>query len=531
MLFARGNLAHRTSVGGDDETGVLASTLNRMAQLVEDRTRALREKTAALEEKTAALERSTVELATITANVPVLIAYVDANEHFRFVNEYVRDVFGFSPERVVGRTLRELFGPELYARLDGRLRDVLAGLPQTFETSFTPDGNGPVFIVTCFPDYGEKQEVRGAYVVCQDITRRKEAEEALAARERFIRLIADAIPARITYSDTSERLLFGKPAVRGVSGQRSAGDRRAARRRRRFTRCLCADRARARSQLSGRGATLRPRRRRPRSDAALPGRSRTRCGSAGKRARSRDDFAGRDRAAAGEGGADRIRKAYAPGCRQPAGADRLSERRRALPFQYDARCRQMFGLAPEQLVGRTVRELLSAEAYAQTAPHIEAVRKGKRARFQRTVTRNGRECSELVELIPDQDPCGEVVGFYGLVQDVTDLRDAQAKAEQSEQRLRRITDNIPSMVGYIDRDRRYRFNSHYYATWLARPLSEITGRLVSEVLGHEAYLAVRPNLDRAFTGERVDFDVEVKEADGARFVRGTYIPDSMPPGT
>ena len=50
MLFARGNLAHRTSVGGEDETGVLASTLNRMAQLVEDRTRALQEKTAALED-------------------------------------------------------------------------------------------------------------------------------------------------------------------------------------------------------------------------------------------------------------------------------------------------------------------------------------------------------------------------------------------------------------------------------------------------------------------------------------------------
>jgi diguanylate cyclase (GGDEF)-like protein/PAS domain S-box-containing protein len=393
MLFARGNLAHRTSVSGEDETGVLAGTLNRMAHLIEDRTRAL-------QEKTAALERSTAELATITANVPVVISYIDADQRFRFINDYARDVFGFAPDQAVGRTLRETFGSAAYARLEERLADVLAGVPQTFETNFTPDGKGPVFIVTCIPDYGERKQVRGAYVVCQDVTALRDAKQALVASERRMRMVADNLPALIAYLDADERYLF-----------------------------------------------------------------------------------------------------------------------------VNARCRQMFGLEPEAIVGRTVRELFTPEAYAQTAPRIAGVLRGRHERFQRTVTRNGRECSELVELIPDQDAQGNVVGFYGLVQDVTDLRDAQTRAEDSEQRLRRITDNIPSMVGYIDRERRYRFNSRYYETWLGRPLSEITGRLVSEVLGPEAYATVRPNLDRAFAGERVDFDVEAKDAAGARFVRGTYIPD------
>jgi HAMP domain-containing protein len=119
-LMARGNLAHRTSIGGDDETGVLASTLNRLAQTVEERTRALPEKTGALEEKTAALEHSRGELATITANVPVLIAYIDAGERFRFVNEYYRDVFGTRPERVIGHRLRALLDPNVYARIESR---------------------------------------------------------------------------------------------------------------------------------------------------------------------------------------------------------------------------------------------------------------------------------------------------------------------------------------------------------------------------------------------------------------------------
>jgi diguanylate cyclase (GGDEF)-like protein/PAS domain S-box-containing protein len=185
----------------------------------------------------------------------------------------------------------------------------------------------------------------------------------------------------------------------------------------------------------------------------------------------------------------------------------------------------MFGLAPEDLIGRRVVETVSPESYAQTRPHMERVRRGERARFQRTVTRYGRVCHELVEYIPDEDAEGNVVGFYALVQDISDLRSAQGKAEASEQRLRRITDSIPSMVGYIDRNRCYRFNSRYYETWLGRPLAEITGRPVRDVLGPDVYAALEPNLDRAFRGERTDFEIEVKDTGGARYVRGTYIPD------
>ena len=93
-------------------------------------------------------------------------------------------------------------------------------------------------------------------------------------------------------------------------------------------------------------------------------------------------------------------------------------------------------------------------------------------------------------------------------------------------RVRRITDSIPSMVGYIDCDRRYRFSNRYYETWLERPLSEITGRRVADVLGPDTYRNVASNLDCAFAGKRVDFDVEVPGVDGTRFVHGSYIPSA-----
>ncbi|MGE5104296.1 MAG: PAS domain-containing protein [Betaproteobacteria bacterium] len=398
--LTRGDLAHRTAVAGDDEAGILAGTLNRLAATVEERTRALEEKSAALEENTAALERRSAELATITANVPVLIAYVDADERFRFVNEYFREGFGIPPEKVIGRTLREVVGDVVYARLEGRMREVRSGLPQTFETSFVAEGGGPVFMVSCFPDYGDAHEVRGAYVVCQDITRRKDAEEALAARERFVRLVADGIPARITYIDTHDRLLFGN---------------------RRFA--------------------------------------------------------------------------------------------------------EYWGHDPADIVGRGLHELVPPAAFAQIKPELDRSYEGEPRRFDLVVERDGTTQYYQVDHVPDVDATGAVQGVFTISQDVTALREARAQVEASEQRLQRITDNIPSMVGYIDAEGRYRFNSRYYEAWLGRPLSAITGRLVRDVLGSETYATVGPNLERALAGERVDFDVEVKRPDGTRFVRGSYIPD------
>ncbi|HET8877602.1 MAG TPA: PAS domain-containing protein [Casimicrobiaceae bacterium] len=523
-LLARGNLAHRTSIGGDDETGVLASTLNRLAQTVEERTRALQEKTGALEEKTTALERSRSELATITANVPVLIAYIDAGERFRFVNEYYRDVFGASPERVVGHRLRAVLHPTVYARLESRMRDVRAGMPQTFETTFAGDGRGPVFMVTCFPDYGDGHEVRGAYVVCQDITRRKDAEEALAGRERFVRLIADGIPARITYIDTSNRLLFGNRRFAEYWGREPAD---------------IVGRPLADVVSSAAYAQIKPEL--DRSYAGLARRFDLVVDRAnGTEFYQVDHVPDIDAAGVVHGVVTISQDVTA--LRQAKQALAASEKRMrtvadnlpALIAYLDAgerylfvnaRSQQMFGLSPEAMLGQRAQDVLSPETYAQSKPHLERACRGERARFQRTVVRNGRACHELVELIPDQEASGRVLGLYALVQDITDLRTAQAKAEESEERLRSMTDSMPSMVGYIDCDRCYRFNNRYYETWLGRPLTEITGRRVADVLGPRAYENVAPNLDRAFAGERVDFDVEVPGPEGSRFVRGSYIPD------
>jgi diguanylate cyclase (GGDEF)-like protein/PAS domain S-box-containing protein len=508
--LSEGELAHRTSIRGRDEIGVLGRALDRMA--------------ASLRERNAALAASREELSRVTANVPVLIAHIDAAQRFRFANEYHRDVFGVPPDRLVGRSLRQLFPAPTYARLAEHIDEVLQGYPASFETSLdTPDGERS-FLVSCFPDYGDSQAVTGFFVVCQDITRRCEAEAALEARERFTQQVTDAIPARVTYLDTAGRVQFGNRHFTQSWSTEPEGYLGMP-----LLDLLPADTAaKVAPHLAG----------------ALRGELQTFELAVEKDGTLHHDLVHYvpDRADDGT-----LRGAFTisqdvTALKHSETARLESERRIRLiadsvpaAMTYVNRherylfCNAAFTAAFERplddLIGRRVADVLAPEVYAGTRPHIDAVLRGERQRFQRVVMRRGSRRHELVEYLPEVNREGEVSGFFALIHDITDLHDAQARVEASERRLRSVTESVPSLLCYIDRDQRYRFNSRYYEEWLGIPLESITGRSVREVLGEATYAMDEPFMLRALRGERVEFELSHTDASGTRHVRGTYVPD------
>ena len=91
--------------------------------------------------------------------------------------------------------------------------------------------------------------------------------------------------------------------------------------------------------------------------------------------------------------------------------------------------------------------------------------------------------------------------------------------------LQLITDSLPVLVAYIDRDCRYRFINRHYETWFGRPLHEFAGRPVAELLGVEAYEAVRDQIDAALAGRQVTYERWLPYRDaGEHFVHATYMP-------
>ena len=95
----------------------------------------------------------------------------------------------------------------------------------------------------------------------------------------------------------------------------------------------------------------------------------------------------------------------------------------------------------------------------------------------------------------------------------------------SEQRLRTITDNLPVLISYIDRDHRMTFCNGTFREWLGIDPEKVNGLLVQEIIGSALYEQRRENMDRALAGERVVFDLTSEALGITRNLHTTYIPD------
>jgi PAS domain S-box-containing protein len=96
----------------------------------------------------------------------------------------------------------------------------------------------------------------------------------------------------------------------------------------------------------------------------------------------------------------------------------------------------------------------------------------------------------------------------------------------SEALLRLVTDNVPAMIGYWDRELRNRFANADYRRWFGKSPEEIHGRRIDELLGPVLYEKNRPFIERALAGERQEFDRTIPGPDGVvRHSHASYVPD------
>jgi diguanylate cyclase (GGDEF)-like protein/PAS domain S-box-containing protein len=104
-------------------------------------------------------------------------------------------------------------------------------------------------------------------------------------------------------------------------------------------------------------------------------------------------------------------------------------------------------------------------------------------------------------------------------------RDAHEDALRvSERRLRLVADNIPGLIAYVDLGERYQFNNSAFQRWFGLP-NDLTGRSVREVWGDARYRLIRPNIERALRGERVNYEYDFEHQGVTRQVLANYVPD------
>lgn len=101
------------------------------------------------------------------------------------------------------------------------------------------------------------------------------------------------------------------------------------------------------------------------------------------------------------------------------------------------------------------------------------------------------------------------------------LRAVGARARE----LEGITDALPYLVAFIDRNGCYQFVNHAYSICHDRPKTALVGRRVADLYPADIRAAMVAQLDRAMAGEVVRGEVQLTRADGtACLMERTYLP-------
>jgi PAS domain S-box-containing protein len=110
----------------------------------------------------------------------------------------------------------------------------------------------------------------------------------------------------------------------------------------------------------------------------------------------------------------------------------------------------------------------------------------------------------------------------------------EAALREREEELRIITDNVPAMIGFHDREQRFASINSEYPRFHGIPREAILGRQLRDVVGEAAYARLRPYVERALAGKAVRFeDCEPNKHGPGRhnWTDETYIPRFGPDGT
>jgi diguanylate cyclase (GGDEF)-like protein/PAS domain S-box-containing protein len=100
---------------------------------------------------------------------------------------------------------------------------------------------------------------------------------------------------------------------------------------------------------------------------------------------------------------------------------------------------------------------------------------------------------------------------------------ASAKGEQF---IKSIINALPDMVGYWDKDLRFRFANNAYLEWFGKLPEEIIGTDIRDLMGERLFALNQPYILGALAGERQQFQRTLTKADGnVGYLLGNYIPD------
>jgi PAS domain S-box-containing protein len=173
------DLSVRIPVAGNDEVSQFAGTINKTLD--------------ALEVSRGQLEESEGKYRSLVESINDMVWETDGDLRFTYISPRVRDIIGYEPGDILGKTPFELTGAKERERLVPAITGML-NKDGTFELVEFPmarkDGSIAELEISGLPVRDPAGRIEGYRGIARDISERKRAEEALRESEERLRLCA-----------------------------------------------------------------------------------------------------------------------------------------------------------------------------------------------------------------------------------------------------------------------------------------------------------------------------------------------------
>jgi len=194
---------------------------------------------------------------------------------------------------------------------------------------------------------------------------------------------------------------------------------------------------------------------------------------------------------------------------------------------------QTTGYSQEESQGRNCRFLQGDETNKNSLDDFRvALESSQPAQATiRNYRKNGEEFWNEVRVFPISDDSGEVTHLIGMQTDVTEQVAIKEELIETRNLLQEISDGVPALIAYFDRNQNYRFMNEGYRRRFQVPPGEGIGRSIREVIGETLYESTRLKIEGSLEGVHQQFASEMQGPDGLRTLEVTYLPHRNAAGT